>query len=404
MTAMQREFPKGEVLVIGGSGGAGEAICTRFAELGSDVILTYHRNEARAAHVVANVEALGRRAQAYQLSMSDLPGARRVIETLLGEGRVHTVVIAAGSDISQPKIRDLSVEDWRAVIDADLNGFFNIVQATLPHLKANGGGSYVHVSSAGLHRWPEGDVLSVVPKAAIDSMLKLPRRKDASVFAPTASPSASSTPASFCACGKTALSMSSGRPPSTAICASSAGGKQRKWLTPSRSARRTGRSTRLGKHFPSTADMASSHQYEVNQVGCWLGMKAVLPAMKEAGRGSIVNVSSTAGMEGVAGGTAYVASKFAVRGMTKAAALEFGGHNIRVNSVHPGGIDTAMARPPEFADFDAASIYRGLPIPRIGHPDEVANLVLFLACEESTYCTGAEFIVDGGMLAGNTFG
>ncbi|WP_166363331.1 glucose 1-dehydrogenase [Pseudomonas akapageensis] len=143
---------------------------------------------------------------------------------------------------------------------------------------------------------------------------------------------------------------------------------------------------------------------EVNQVGCWLGMKAVLPAMKEAGRGSIVNVSSTAGMEGVAGGSAYVASKFAVRGMTKAAALEFGGHNIRVNSVHPGGIDTAMARPPEFADFDSTSIYRGLPIPRIGRPDEVANLVLFLASEESTYCTGSEFIVDGGMLAGNTFG
>lgn len=172
MTAMQKEFPQGSVLVIGGSGGAGEAICTRFAELGSDVILTYHRNEARAAHVVANVEALGRRAQAYQLSMSDLVGARRVIETILGEGRVHTVVIAAGSDISQPNIRDLSVEDWRAVIDADLNGFFNIVQTTLPHLKANGGGSYVHVSSAGLHRWPEGDALSVVPKAAIDSMLK----------------------------------------------------------------------------------------------------------------------------------------------------------------------------------------------------------------------------------------
>lgn len=143
---------------------------------------------------------------------------------------------------------------------------------------------------------------------------------------------------------------------------------------------------------------------EVNQVGCWLGMKSVLPALKRAGGGSIVNVSSTAGMEGVAGGTAYVASKFAVRGMTKAAALELGRHGIRVNSVHPGGIDTAMARPPELADFDASSIYGGLPIPRIGRPDEVARLVLFLASDESSYCTGSEFVVDGGMLAGSTFG
>lgn len=142
---------------------------------------------------------------------------------------------------------------------------------------------------------------------------------------------------------------------------------------------------------------------EVNQVGTWLGMKSVLAAMKAAGGGAIVNVSSTAGMEGVATGTAYVSSKFAVRGMTKAAALELGQYGIRVNSVHPGGIDTVMARPPELAGMDGGGIFRGLPIPRIGRPEEVANLVLFLASDESSYCTGAEFIVDGGMLAGSTF-
>ncbi|EKT4468772.1 glucose 1-dehydrogenase [Pseudomonas putida] len=143
---------------------------------------------------------------------------------------------------------------------------------------------------------------------------------------------------------------------------------------------------------------------EVNQVGCWLGMKSVLAAMRQAGGGSIINVSSTAGMEGVAYGTAYSASKFAVRGMTKSAALELGASGIRVNSVHPGGIDTVMARPPEMADFDPAQVYKGLPIPRIGQPEEVANLVLFLASDESSYCTGSEFIIDGGMLAGTTFG
>ncbi|GAB3630562.1 short-chain dehydrogenase [Pandoraea terrae] len=143
---------------------------------------------------------------------------------------------------------------------------------------------------------------------------------------------------------------------------------------------------------------------DVNQVGSWLGMKSVLPAMKAAGGGAIVNVSSTAGMEGVALGSAYVASKFAIRGMTKVAALEFGHHNIRVNSVHPGGIDTVMARPPEFAGLETSGAYRALPIPRIGRPEEVANMVLFLASDQSTYCTGSEFIVDGGMLAGATYG
>lgn len=141
----------------------------------------------------------------------------------------------------------------------------------------------------------------------------------------------------------------------------------------------------------------------VNQVGCWLGMKSVLPSMKKAGRGSIVNVSSTAGMEGIAGGTAYASSKFAVRGMTKSAALELGHLGIRVNSIHPGGIDTAMARPPEYADIEPSAIYGSLPIPRIGRPEEVADLALFLASDASSYCTGSEFIVDGGMLAGKTF-
>src|SRR5690606_11195345 len=105
---------------------------------------------------------------------------------------------------------------------------------------------------------------------------------------------------------------------------------------------------------------------EVNQVGCWLGMKSVLPALKEAGGGSIVNLSSAAGMEGVADNSAYCASKFAVRGMTKVAAIEFGRFNIRVNSVHPGGIDTDMVKNPAFSEEEAAATYTGLPISRVG--------------------------------------
>lgn len=137
----------------------------------------------------------------------------------------------------------------------------------------------------------------------------------------------------------------------------------------------------------------------INQVGVWLGMKAAIPALKEAGGGCIINTSSTAGLEGYDGLGAYVSSKFAVRGMTKCAALELGPHNIRVNSVHPGPIDTPMIRDPQIARPADALNTRTSPIPRVGHVDEVAAMMLFIAAD-ATYSTGAEFVIDGGVTAG----
>lgn len=132
---------------------------------------------------------------------------------------------------------------------------------------------------------------------------------------------------------------------------------------------------------------------EVNQVGCWLGMKAALPAMRHAGAGAIVNISSLAGRVGMHGGSAYVASKHAVLGMTKCAAIEFGPYNIRVNAVLPGAIETPMSgkRTPD------ADPCLKLPIARIGKAEEVARMVTFLASDDAAYCTGAEFMIDGGM-------
>ena len=138
---------------------------------------------------------------------------------------------------------------------------------------------------------------------------------------------------------------------------------------------------------------------DVNQVGVFLGMRAVVPAMKRAGGGSIVNVSSVEGLRGSPGLVAYVASKFAVRGMTKAAAVELGKHGIRVNSVHPGVIDTPMIRQQGLEGLDLDALFRSVPLRRAGLPEDIASMVVFLASDESSYCSGAEFVVDGGATA-----
>jgi 3alpha(or 20beta)-hydroxysteroid dehydrogenase len=138
--------------------------------------------------------------------------------------------------------------------------------------------------------------------------------------------------------------------------------------------------------------------FRINQLGPFLGMRAVIPHMKKAGRGSIVNISSTAGMQGYPNLVAYAGSKHAVRGMTKVAALELARHNVRVNSVHPGMVATPMT----LAAGDAALAERAsrTTFGRAGTPDEVANLVAFLASDASSYCSGSEFIVDGASTAG----
>lgn len=168
----QPDFPKGVALVIGGSGGVGASICEALAQAGSDVLLTYNTNKARADEVVKKLTRLGKIAESHQLSIGDATRVKILINEIASRFRIHTIVIAAGSDIEQLMIRDLTPEKWKAVIDADVNGFFNIIHASLPHMKEGGGGSYVHISSAGLHKWPERDALSVAPKAAIEWLIQ----------------------------------------------------------------------------------------------------------------------------------------------------------------------------------------------------------------------------------------
>jgi 3alpha(or 20beta)-hydroxysteroid dehydrogenase len=144
-----------------------------------------------------------------------------------------------------------------------------------------------------------------------------------------------------------------------------------------------------------------TRQFDVNQLGVFLGMRAVAPTMIAAQRGSIVNISSAAGIIATPNTIGYSASKWAVRGMTKVAAVELGRNGVRVNSVHPGVIDTELLyENPIMQREDLTPVLRSVPLRRMAEPREVATLVLFLASDESSYCTGSEFIVDGGVTAG----
>ena len=150
----------------------------------------------------------------------------------------------------------------------------------------------------------------------------------------------------------------------------------------------------------STADF--HRVLDVNLIGTFLGMKLVAPLMARGGGGSIINTSSIQGLFGRAGTPAYTASKFGVRGLSKTAALEFASLGIRVNSIHPGAVDTQLLRDAglrDGGDVDAAVSNR-VPLRRAARPHDVASLLLFLASDESSYITGAEFVIDGGMTAG----
>lgn len=151
-----------------------------------------------------------------------------------------------------------------------------------------------------------------------------------------------------------------------------------------------------------TADLSES-EFEkvcrVNQTSVFLGIQAVLPGMIEKRQGSIINISSIAGIVAIYGAPnlAYVASKFAVRGMTKQIAVEYGSHNIRANSVHPGFIRTPMMA--AATDEEGGKALEQIPLRRLADPTEVANLIVFLASDESAFITGTEQIIDGGMTA-----
>jgi 3alpha(or 20beta)-hydroxysteroid dehydrogenase len=139
----------------------------------------------------------------------------------------------------------------------------------------------------------------------------------------------------------------------------------------------------------------------VNLVGCFLGMKTIGPLMLQRRKGAIVNISSVSGMEGANCLSAYAATKWGVRGLTRVAALEFGHQGVRVNSVHPGSVNTPMTNPNNMPLDELNKDYADVSLQRVAQPNEIAGVTVFLASDDASYINGSEFVVDGGLLAGH---
>jgi 3-oxoacyl-[acyl-carrier protein] reductase len=166
------EFPEGAALVVGGGGGIGRAICAGLAAAGADVAFTYRSNAATAEDAALAVHAAGRTGEAHRLDLSDAGAVESLFaEIVARHGRIHTVVNAAGASIPMRYVSELGNEQFREVIDKDVNGFFHLVRAALPHLRASKG-SLIAITTAGLRRHPARDVLSVAPKAAIEALVR----------------------------------------------------------------------------------------------------------------------------------------------------------------------------------------------------------------------------------------
>jgi NAD(P)-dependent dehydrogenase (short-subunit alcohol dehydrogenase family) len=169
---MQTDYPSGCAVVFGGSGGVGRAVCARLAEAGCDLAITYRSNVVAAHEVVEAARALGRRAEAHAVSADNEQAIQSLLDGAAARlGGVHTVVHAAGSDIPMRFVSEVSRAEWRDVMAADAAGFFDLVHASIPHLRASRG-SIVAVTSAGLNRYPSRDILSVAPKAAIAALVR----------------------------------------------------------------------------------------------------------------------------------------------------------------------------------------------------------------------------------------
>ena len=166
---IDKNFENGCVLVVGGSGGIGSICAKEFADAGANVAITYCKNKEKATEIASSINP---NVKIFQLDNQDPESVETVMNDAAKEfGSINTILNAAGFDIPQKFINEIDLDLWKSVMDADINGFFNLVKSGLPHLRQSKG-SIVFISSAGLFKYPPGDVLSVAPKATIEHVLK----------------------------------------------------------------------------------------------------------------------------------------------------------------------------------------------------------------------------------------
>jgi NAD(P)-dependent dehydrogenase (short-subunit alcohol dehydrogenase family) len=237
------DFPQGAALVFGGSGGIGQHVARSFAAAGSDVAVAYRSKREAAEKVAAGIRELGRKASIHGADVADAAAVRAAVaEAVKTHGRIHTVAFAAGPVVEQVYIADTTPELWKRSMDIEANGFFNVVQATLPHLREKGGGSYVHMGSAGHVWWPAKDGLSV-----------------ATTSAPTRCWSVSSRPACSSNCSSAACSTRNGSTRHRSCWRSSAGASRRKSATPRCFSPPAAAPTSPGSRSTCPADLAFEH-------------------------------------------------------------------------------------------------------------------------------------------------
>ena len=169
----ENKFPNGAALVFGGSGGIGQEVAKAFARAGADVAIVYRSKKDIAERVAGEIVKLGRKATMHAADVTDPAQVKNAVDAAAkAHDRLHTVAWAAGPVVEQVFIAETSQALWKKSFDIEVHGFFNAVQATLPLLRAAGGGSYVHMGSAGHVWWPQKDGLSVAPKAANEALIK----------------------------------------------------------------------------------------------------------------------------------------------------------------------------------------------------------------------------------------
>lgn len=173
------DFPKGAALVFGATGGIGRFVCMELARGGSDVAIMWRSKEEAANALVKDIEALGRKASAHKCDVLDDGAVKSAMDAAIkSHGRIHTLIWGAGPLVDQVYMADTTRDQWHKAVNVEVHGFFDAAQAAITHMRASGGGSIVHMGSAGDLRWPEKDILSVAPKAANESLIKAIAREE----------------------------------------------------------------------------------------------------------------------------------------------------------------------------------------------------------------------------------